>query len=94
MLAAIGSIGPALVVGVSLIGLLLHFIGVRVDDWVFAHNLGGACMIGAGFLLGFIIRLVFASRFELRITDAPLVFWSHLWSAFALFWVEKSLLIT
>jgi len=92
LLAAIGSVSPALVIAILLVGCALRFFGFRFEDWVFAHNLGAVCMIASGFFLGFITRLVFASRFELRITEAPLIFWSHLWAALALFWAAKSLI--
>lgn len=90
-LAAVGSIGPALVIAVLLAGCALRLFGFKVEDWILAHNLGAACMIGAGFFLGFTLRLVFASRFELRIRDAPVVFWSHLWAVLALCWAMKAL---
>ena len=92
-LAAVGSTGAGLVIAVLLISCALRLFGFNVEDWIFAHDLGAACTIGAGFFLGFTIRLVFASRFELRIADAPKVFWIHVWAVFALFWAEKSLVL-
>jgi hypothetical protein len=90
-LAAIGSIGPGLVIAVFFIGCVLRLFGLKIEDWIFAQSVGPACMIGVGFFLGFTMRLVFASRFELRLKDAPIVFWSHLWATLVLFWAGKSL---
>jgi len=93
-LALIGSLGPLLVFVVASTVAACRIFGsrIRIDDWIVAHGFAAPCMIFAAFLLGFIIRLAFASRFEQRPKkNAPHVLWIHLWAALGLLWLQEAL---
>ena len=93
-LARLGVVGAGVSVIASIAWFVCHLFGINVVKWLNASGLSVLAMLLAAFWLGFIIRLVFASRFELRTPDAPHVFWIHLGAVFALLWTLRILMPT
>jgi hypothetical protein len=83
-LAALGAIGAGVSIIASIAWVVCQFSGIKVEELLNAWEVNVPVMLLAAFWVGFVIRLVFASRFELLIPTAHLVFWSHLWAVFAL----------
>lgn len=94
VLAALGSVGAGVSVIAIIVWFICHLLGINVETWLSARSLTVPVMLLDAFWLGFVIRLVFASRFELRVIDAPHMFWGHLGAVFALLWMLRVIVQT
>jgi hypothetical protein len=93
-LAALGAVGPGVSTFSGIVWFVSHLAGINVVKWLNESGLSIPTMLLAAFWLGFVIRLVFASRFELRVRDAHHVFWYHLGVVFVLLWILRYILPT
>jgi hypothetical protein len=78
ILASLGAVGPTVAWIMGIAWFACYALGINVARWLNTSRLGLPFMLLVSLWIGFNIRLVFASRFELRATEAPQVFWFHL----------------
>ena len=94
VLAALGAIGPTVALIASIAWFVCNAFGVNVAKGLVASGLSVPAMLLAALWIGFIIRLVFASRFELQVPEAPQVFWIHLGAMLAFVWMLRIIVPT
>ena len=86
-LSSLGAIGPGIAILAGAAWLIGQSLGVEVAARLHASGWGAALALLGAYWLGFVLRLAFASRFELRAAEAPQVFWVQLLALAALGWV-------
>ncbi len=78
ILARIGVLGAAFTSIAAVVWVACQLLRFNIAAWLFAQGLTVPLLMLGAFCFGFVIRLTFASRFELRAIEAPQVFWIHL----------------
>lgn len=85
--STLGTLGPGFAILAGIAWLIFRSLGVDAAGRLQASGWGVALALLGAYWLGFILRLAFASRFELRAAEAPQVFWVQLLALAALAWV-------